>query len=304
MANGQDRSIGLDLGGSSLKAGAVDRAGRVLAETSLVPPFERGPEAVLDALAQAARELGARDGVGLGVPGLLDRERGVVLESPNLPGFRNLDVRGGLARRLGLETGRVIVENDANAAALGEQWLGAGRGERDLLLLTLGTGIGGGLILDGKLVVGSGLGGEAGHVVIEPSGPLCGCGARGCAEVLASAAATRARALAAGLPRAAPGDLELLVRRAREGAVEEARLLTDVGRDLGHLLATVVSLLDLRCFLFGGGFSAALDMLEAGIRAGIDERCYGSRAAGIRLLQARLGPSAGWIGAARPLAQD
>jgi glucokinase len=193
----------------------------------------------------------------------------------------------------------VRVENDANAAALGEQWLGAGRGVDDLLLLTLGTGIGGGLILGGRLIVGEGLGGEAGHVVVEPAGPRCGCGAVGCIEALASARAASARAKAAGLPREAPGDLERLAARAREGAVDEARLLRAIGRDLGHLLAVVTSLLDLRCYVFGGGFSAALDTLEAGMREGVDERCYGSRSASLRLLRASLGASAGWIGAAR-----
>jgi glucokinase len=293
------RLVGLDLGGTALKAGAIAPDGAVLDERTVVPPFERGPQAVLDALADTARALGVQGELGVGVPGLLDRERGVVLTSPNLPGFVDLDVRGGLARRLGLDPARVHVENDANAAALGEQWLGAARDVQDLLLLTLGTGIGGGLILGGRLIVGAGLGGEAGHVVIEPAGPICGCGARGCVEALASARAASARARAAGLPREAPGDLERLAQRAREGAGDEARLLFEIGRDLGHLLAVVTSLLDLRCYVFGGGFSAALDRLDAGVRAGVDERCYGSRGASLRLLRASLGPSAGWIGAAR-----
>jgi predicted NBD/HSP70 family sugar kinase len=135
--------------------------------------------------------------------------------------------------------------------------------------------------------------------VVEPAGPRCGCGATGCIEALASARAASARAKAAGLPREAPGDLERLVARAREGAPDEARLLFAIGRDLGHLLAVVTSLLDLRCYVFGGGFSAALDTLDAGMRAGVDERCYGARAASLRLLRAGLGASAGWIGAAR-----
>ncbi len=296
------RLVGLDLGGTAVKAGCITASGEVLEEKSAAPPFEHGPDAVLDLLAEIARDLGVREGLGIGVPGLLDRGRGIVLESPNLPGFRGVDVRGGLARRLGLELARVCVENDANAAAIGEQWLGAARNEPDVLLLTLGTGIGGGLILGGRLVVGSGFGGEPGHVVIEPDGPRCACGARGCAETLASAAAARRRALQAGLPPEAPGDLERLAARAREGLPAESQLLSEVGRDLGHLLGVVVSLLDLRFYVFGGGFSAALDTLESGIRAGIAERSYGDRAGKIRLLRAALGPSAGWIGAARTLA--
>jgi glucokinase len=296
------RLIGLDLGGTSVKAGAISPAGEVLSETSAATNVEQGPESVLDLLAELARELGAERELGIGVPGLLDRARGIVLESPNFPGFREFDVRGGLARRLGLAPERVVVENDANAAALGEQWLGAARGERDVLVLTLGTGIGSGLILDGRLVVGAGLAAEAGHLVIEPSGPICGCGSRGCVEQFASASAARRRAIEAGLPAGDPGDLELLTERARAGARAERELLFEIGRDLGHMVAAVLCLLDVRLFVFGGGFSAALDQLEPGLRVGADERSFGARSQSLRLLRAGLGTSAGWIGAARPLA--
>jgi glucokinase len=155
------------------------------------------------------------------------------------------------------------------------------------------------LILDGKLYAGAGMAGEVGHMVVDPNGPPCGCGKRGCVEALASATAARKRALAANLPREAPGDLVALAARAREGALAEAALLREIGRDLGRGLGPVVCLLDLRTFVFGGGFSAALDVLEPGLRAGIEERSYGDRAPSIRLLRATLGPSAGWIGAAR-----
>lgn len=296
------RLVGLDLGGTSVKAGALSPSGAVLAESSAATNVEDGPEAVLDLLASLARELGAEREVGVGVPGLLDRARGVVLESPNFPGFREFDVRGGLSRRLGIAPERVLVENDANAAALGEQWLGAARGERDVLVVTLGTGIGSGLILDGRLVVGAGLAAEAGHLVIEPDGPLCGCGSRGCAEQFASASAARRRAIEAGLPAELPGDLELLTERARAGAARERELLFEIGRDLGHMVAAVLCLLDVRVYVFGGGFAAALDQLAPGLRRGADERSFGVRSQSLRLSSAGLGTSAGWIGAARPLA--
>jgi len=207
-------------------------------------------------------------------------------------------VRGDLARLTGLAPGEVHVENDANAAALGELWLGAARGETNALVLTLGTGIGGGLILGGELFAGEGMAGEVGHLVIDPAGPPCGCGSRGCLETFASATAARRRALAARLPPQAPGDLELLADRAREGSAAEAQLLREVGRDLGRGLGAVVGLLDLELFVFGGGFAAALDTLEAGIREGIAERSYGGRESQVRLVRAALGPRAGWIGAA------
>ena len=274
-------------------------AGEVLEEIRAEVSFQRGPGEVLDAIAGLFRRLGGEGAVGVGVPGILERDSGRVVASPNLPGFSGLAVRDELARRTELPPGAVRLENDANCAALGEQWLGAARGERDALVLTLGTGIGGGLILGGELYSGAGMAGEVGHVVVDPLGPPCGCGARGCAETLASASAARRRALAAGLPRDAPGDLELLVRAAREGASDERRLLAEIGRDLGRAIGVVVCLLDLRLCVVGGGFAAALDQFEPGVRAGIDERSYGARGEAMRILPAKLGSSAGWIGAAR-----
>lgn len=292
--------VGIDVGGSAIKAGRVGEDGAVQAEKTLEhPPFDRGPAAVLDAIAELARGLGVRDRLGIGVPGILDRKRGFLIDSPNLHGMRQTPIKDELAKRLALDPARVLVENDANAAAVGEQWLGAAKDERDALLLTLGTGIGGGLILDGRLFAGEGMAGEVGHVVIAPGGEPCGCGRRGCVEQYASATAARRRALAAGLPEDDPGDLELLAARARAGSEPERALLADVGRDLGRGLGPIVCVLDIRCFVFGGGFSAALDTMLAGIREGIAERSYGDREGLVRLLRATLGNKAGWIGAAR-----
>ncbi|MCC6406713.1 MAG: ROK family protein [Planctomycetes bacterium] len=292
--------VGIDVGGSAIKAGRVGADGSVHAKQNWdAPHFDRGPAHVLDGIAELARSLGVRDALGIGVPGLLDRARGFLIESPNLPNFKALDVRGELARRLGLDPARVHVENDANAAAVGEQWLGGARGERDALVLTLGTGIGGGLILNGELFAGEGMAGEVGHVVIAPGGRACGCGRAGCVEQYASATAARRRALEAGLPKDAPGDLKRLTELARTADGAERALCFEVGRDLGRGLGPVLCLLDIRCFVFGGGFSAALDVLEPGIRAGIEERSYGERQHSVRLLRATLGPKAGWIGAAK-----
>jgi len=139
-------------------------------------------------------------------------------------------------------------------------------------------------------------------VTIDPDGPHCGCGSRGCLETLASASAAARRARAAGLPAEDPGNLVLLAERARAGARPEAELLEAVGNDLGHGLAAALSLLDVRTFVLGGGFSAALDVLEPGIRRGLHEWGFGSRVDAVRLVRATLGADAGWIGAARLLA--
>lgn len=298
-----ERLVGVDVGGSAVKLGAITPAGKVLGESTVeVAGRTTGP--ILDDVAEGVRQLagGAPQGLGVGLPGLLDRAAGRVLSSPNLPWIAGVFVRDELARRLDLSPDAVLLENDANVAALGEQWLGGASGVSDLLLLTLGTGIGGGLILGGKLWVGEGgLAGEIGHVKIAPDGPVCGCGGRGCLEMLASARATRGRALARGLPAEAPGDLRKLTARARAAAGPERELLVDVGLDLGRGLAAPLSLLDLRTYVFGGGFSAALDVLEPGIRVGLGEWAYGAREGAVKLLRAGLGPSAGWIGAARLL---
>jgi glucokinase len=291
--------VGLDVGGSSIKAGRIGAAGAIEAERSVDIPRGISSDGFVDLLVATARALDAQGALGIGLPGLLDRELGGVAQSPNLPYLNALPLQARVASALGLPAAAVCLENDANAAALGEQWLGAGRGVRDLLLITLGTGVGGGLVLDGKLYAGDGQAGEVGHMVIHPGGRACGCGVGGCLEQYASATAARRRALELALPAEKPGDLPLLAERARAGHAPERDLLHSIGVDLGRGLGPVLCLLDLSCFVFGGGFAAALDTLEPGIRAGIHERSYGGRAERARLLRANLGPSAGWIGAAR-----
>jgi glucokinase len=290
------RIVGIDLGGSAIKAGAISPRGEILERRSVPSGVERGAEEVLDRIASLARELGATGALGLGTPGLIDRRANRILESPNIACLRGVALAYELARRLSIDARSIEIENDANAAALGEHWLGAARGESDALVVTLGTGIGGGLIVSGQLHRGAtGMAGEFGHVVVDPDGPPCGCGARGCVETLASASAAQRRAVALGLS----GDLAELARRAREHIGPERALLEDVGRDLGRGLAAVVTLLDVRCFVIGGGFGAALDVLEPGIRAGLRERSYVDRYGSVALRPAQLGADAGWIGAAR-----
>lgn len=294
--------IGLDVGGSAVKLGALTPAGERLGERSVEVEPGDDAEHILGAAAAAGHDLCAHPaGIGVGLPGLFDRAAGRVEKSPNLPWLEGVGVRAILAERTGVAPEAIRLENDANVAALGELWLGAARGEEDVLVVTLGTGIGGGLILCGKLYLGAGLAGEIGHLTIDPGGLVCGCGSRGCLETLASATAARRRARERALPADAPGDLELLAEHARRAAGPERELLDEIGRDLGRGLASVVNLLDVRSFVLGGGFSAALDTLEPGIRRGLLEWAYGERVSRVRLVRAALGSSAGWIGAARLL---
>jgi glucokinase len=294
------RLVGIDLGGTAIKAGACDEKGRPLENRSIPTGLQDGSAAVLDRMAQLARDLGAEGKVGVGSPGLIDHAGGRVLESPNLHVMQGVAIRDELARRLDFRSKDVFLENDANCAGFGEHWCGAGVGERFMLMVTLGTGVGGGLVLDDAMYSGpGGMAGEIGHVCIDPLGPPCGCGRRGCVEQYASATAATRRAIAAGLPREKPGDLEMLAELARASDGPERALLFAVGRDLGRGLASVVALLDMRTFVIGGGFGAATDVLEPGIRVGLLDRTYGDRLQATRILPAKLGPDAGWIGAAR-----
>jgi glucokinase len=290
-------AIGVDLGATKIAAALVTRSGRVLAARQTLTLVEQGAAAVIERIAAEVRALasgapGEVVGVGVGSPGLVDSRRGIVQRAVNM---RWDEVH--LARRLSEHLGglAVRVENDANAAAVGEQRAGAARGERDFIMVTLGTGVGGGLLLAGELVVGEGgLAGELGHLVIDPAGPPCGCGGRGCLEQYASATAAMRRAAQAGLET----DLVALTARARAAEGAERALLHAIGRDLGRGLAAPAILLDLRCFVIGGGFGAACDLLSQGIIEGLLERTFGREAEDFRLLSAALGPEAGWIGAA------
>jgi predicted NBD/HSP70 family sugar kinase len=215
-------------------------------------------------MAEVARELGVERTIGLGSPGLLDRERGSVLEAPNLHFLEGVSLRDELAHRLDLPPKAVLLENDANVAALGEHWLGAGRGESDLLTVTLGTGVGGGLVLAGRLFSGAGgMAGEIGHVVVDPEGVRCACGKTGCLETILSAP------------------------HLRESFQHGDRPLASVGTVLGGVLAPVVAALNLHEVVLAG----PPDLLDGELRQALD-RCVRDRvmAASSADLVVRLSP--------------
>ena len=295
-ADSESLRVGVDLGGTAIKAGAISAAGEIIERRSIPAELERGPEDLSDRIADLARELNFNGTIGIGVPGLLDRDAGSVIMSANLHQIDGFALVDAVAERLGVPSSKVALENDANVAALGEAWAGAGKEEDDFLLVTLGTGVGGGVVLGGELQTGSGgLAGEIGHICVTPGGLLCGCGKRGCLETLASATAARRRAKELGLTE----DLPQLSSEARSGDSKAKELFFEIGRDLGRGLAAPTVLLDLRVYVIGGGFGAALDLLRPGIEAGLEERAYGRVAADYKILRATLGADAGWVGAAR-----
>lgn len=302
--------VGLDVGGTQIKGGALraeelsalDPARVTERLVSIDTELEQGVERFLDRLADFARELGFEGSLGVGFPGIFRAGSTVLLRSANMKALAGIDLGAELASRLDVAPDSLRVGNDANLAAYGEHWLGAGRGLCDLVLLTLGTGIGGGILLGGELFTGSGgRGAEIGHLIVrarradepEEDGLRCGCGAYGCLERLASATATQRRAAAAGLTT----DLPQLARAARAGGGPERELWHAVGRDLGQGILSVTTLLDISTIIVAGGLGRALDVLRPGIEEVLAERKYGIDPP--RVVPAELGTSAGWIGAVR-----
>lgn len=292
------RRVGVDLGGTEIKAGVLGPDDRIVEEASCATHAEEGAEAVLRRIAELAAGLGGARGFGLGVPGLVDRASGKVVGCPNLPGFDDLRPCQGIGEILGIDPGAIHLENDANCAAYAEARLGALRGLDHGLLITLGTGVGGGIVLEGELVRGAGFGGEIGHVSIDPDGYRCGCGCPGCLDVMVSGKAAARRALEAGLPKSSPGDVKALCDEARTQEGPSRHLLHRIGRELGRGIGVTVTLTDVRTVVIGGGFSKAFDLLEPGIREGLAERCYRVERRELHLLQAQYGGQAGWLGAA------
>jgi glucokinase len=269
-------AIGVDLGGTNLRIAAVDDGGKLLAKTALGTEVSRGREYVIDELCEATKALQLRfrgvaelRGIGVGVPGLIDIESGRLVESPNLPGWSDYDVKGDIEGRLGTT---VILENDANVAALGEQWLGAGRNSESMCMYTLGTGVGGGLILEGKLLRGwNGMAGELGHCNVEPDGHPCKCGSHGCLEQYASATAVvrmACEAIASGVATelskfAGSSDQEfnsrLIYECATQGDKVAKSVFERVGRSLGLAIGNMVNAMNFPMYVIGGGVSSAWD---------------------------------------------
>jgi glucokinase len=305
-------TIGVDVGGTKVAAGVVDERGTIVEKLKRATPAAR-PDQTANVIADVVIELMSRHqvtAVGIGAAGFVDETRSTVLFAPNLA-WRDEPVQKRVEERIGMP---VVVENDANAAAWAETKLGAARGQQHVLLITVGTGIGAGIVLDGRLYRGRwGSAGEPGHYRVVPEGRLCGCGNRGCWEQYASgnALVAEARELARREPSGAVRMLQLgdgtpdgilgpaVTQAAREGDVGALSCFDIVGDWLGHGLADLAAILDPGCFVIGGGVSDAGEMLlgpaRATYKSSLTGRAY-RQFADVRL--AELGPDAGLIGAA------
>jgi len=293
-------SIGVDLGGTNLRAAAVTRGGEIIRKIAGATDLKDGHDAVISDMVNSINALkqtcgdGMLAGVGIGVPGFIDMGKGVIMNSNNLPDFNGYPVREEIENRLGTP---IFLENDANAAALGEKWAGAGRDVDDLILLTLGTGIGGGIVTDGKILHGfMGMAGEIGHITVNPTGNPCGCGNYGCLEKHTSATAISAMARLIQL-----GD-ELTSKEVYEMAVagepRAKQIFQTVGGYLGIALATMINLFNFPLYLLSGGVLGAWDQFAPAMFAEVEKRSFTFRNSKTRIDKAVLGDEAGLIGAA------
>lgn len=309
--------VGLDVGGSSMKAGVVDDTGRPLSGIALPTEAHRGQEFGLNrmcetiraAVQQAGLPLEQISAIGVATPGLMDIPGGVILDPMNLKPWRNVPVRRHVQETFGLPT---AFQNDANAAAYGEFWAGAGRGARSMVLFTLGTGVGGGIIVGGNIIEGEhSHGAEVGHIKIEMTSPReCECGRFGCLEAYASATAVVKRTQEALADDGGRSSLHGLMRSGKELTSREVFTASDAGDELAGRIVEETALylaigamnlmhvIDPDLIVFGGGMIAAGDGFLDRIRMHVRRLAFVVPAERTRIVYAQLGADAGFIGAA------
>lgn len=291
-------SIGVDLGGTNMRAAAISKDGALLDKISGKTNLAEGRDAVIDDIVNSIQELRQRiegrfAGVGIGVPGFILLKEGFIVGSNNLVALENFPIRDEIERRLGAP---VILENDANAAAMGEKWIGAGRDVDHLILLTLGTGIGGGIVYHGRVMHGAvGMAGELGHMTVVPNGIPCGCGNQGCLEKHASATAVAAMALIHGLGNVTAADVH---RLAEEGNDRALMIFEHMGQSLGIAVANLINIFNFPLYLLSGGPLPAWEYFAPAMFAEVKKRSFTFRKTETRIEKAELGGKAGLFGAA------
>lgn len=305
--------IGIDLGGTNIKIAIVDDLGHIIYQNSVPTNADRGFEATIgnikNLIADTFKEspINKEDiyGIGFGCPGIIDSVNGIVRDLPNMPGWVNIPLAELITKEFLIRT---KIDNDVRSATLGEYKYGAGRGVSNLICITIGTGIGSGIILDGKLIKGATLcAGEIGHMTLqEHGGPICGCGNTGCLEALGSASSIVKRAqdvLSGGRPSKirelkgeGPLTPQIIAEAAQKGDPPAQRILYETGRWIGIGLANVVNLLNPELIIIGGGVSKAGEYILEPIRETIKKRTLKIPGDTVRVEPALLGESAGVVG--------
>jgi glucokinase len=311
----QKTAIGVDLGGTNLRFGLVREDEKIISRRRTGTMAAEGVEIVLERLTSGIQTLARKAqasgmkiaGIGIGVPGIISAKEGIVRLSPNLPGWKDIPLGLRLKESLSYP---VHVENDANAYALGEYWFGAGKDSSSMVCITLGTGVGGGIILGGNIWRGAdGMAGEVGHITVNPDGPLCPCGNRGCLERYSSATAVIERAGAAvargektslknlkktGLPITA----EAVADAAKKGDRVACRIFSEAGKYLGIAIADLINLLNIDCIVIGGGMAGAWDFFIGPLKEEVRSRAFKIPTKRCRIVRGKLKDDAGILGAA------
>ena len=308
--------IGVDVGGTNIRMGIVTPDGRILNKIQYPTDMSRGGMAMMEGLVsriqdfvrEETREVHLEIRIGIGIAGPVDMRRGVLIAPPNLPDLHGFPLREFLQEKISLPT---AIENDANAFTLGEGWKGAARGALNYCGITLGTGVGGGIMVAGKILHGAeGLGGEVGHMVLNPEGPLCGCGGRGCLEVYASGSGIRRMILEAiensdgkGIVHKSKEDLrkitsEEVFEAAQKGDEIALKVFNQMGGYLGLGLVNLVNLFNPEKIVIGGKVSRAWDFFIERAKEVVWERAMKGLREKVEIVQAECGDDAGILGAA------
>ena len=314
--NADDLILGIDLGGTKILTAVANSQGKILSRDHSITPAKKGHDAVIQsilesahrALEQANIAISALTAIGVGAPGISNPETGILFTSPNLPGWRDVPLRDIMQKKLGR---KAFLINDANAAALGELYFGAARGARNFIYITISTGIGGGIVIDGKIYSGAiGTAGEVGHMTIDDDGPICNCGNRGCWETLASGTALAREAryrinegVTTSILEYAGGDVEKVTAQVIHSAAEHGdslakELIARTGYYVGVGLANLINIFNPELIVIGGGLSNIGDILLKPAFKVAGERAYKEAFRAVRFAPAELGRNSGVLGAA------
>jgi glucokinase len=309
-------TLGIDLGGTKILTAVVDSQGEMLSSDECITPATKSREAVIQSildsahrvLKQASVALSEICAIGVGVAGISNPEAGILFTSPNLPELRDIPLRNIMQERLDRKT---FLINDANAAALGEFYFGAARGAHNFIYITLSTGIGGGIVIDGKIYTGAiGAAGEVGHMTIDDNGPICNCGNKGCWEMLASGTALAREArhrikkgVRTSILEYAEGDIEKVTAQVIHSAAQQGdslakELIARTGYYVGVGLANLINIFNPELIVIGGGLSNIGDMLLEPALKTAEARTYKEAFQAVRFASPMLGRNSGVLGAA------
>ncbi|MEP6945710.1 MAG: ROK family protein [Acidobacteriota bacterium] len=294
-------ALALDLGGTNIRLAAIGEDGTVFSRSRAATPKRSSANEIVELIVTLANQCrnSLEDpsrvfAIAAAVPATIDEAAGILNKLPNLPALEGIGLRDVLSEKLGIPT---ILENDANAAAYGENWLGASRGVDDSICITLGTGVGGGLTINGRPFRGKdGTAGELGHVCVEPQGVPCGCGGRGCMEQYASATAIVRMAREAGMDVGTSYEVYIAAVKGDEAAAAVLRLM---GSYLGIGISSLINVLNPEMVVISGGVSAAWEQFIGPVQAEISVRSFRQPAERANIVRAKLGDDAGILGAAR-----